>query len=58
MLFVNPLTEAYEITLESMRDNHSLSMTRKRAHSILLSYRCYSIPYITEMTQGLPTSLI
>ena len=49
MLFVNPLTETEEIMLKSMRDNYSLSMTRKRAYSILLSYKRYSIPYITEI---------
>lgn len=49
MLFVNSLTEAEEITLESMRENHPLPMTRKRAHRILLSNKCYFIPYISEI---------
>jgi hypothetical protein len=35
MLFVNPLTETEEITLEAMRNHHPLPITRKRAHSIL-----------------------
>lgn len=33
MLFVNPLNDAEKITLEAMRENHPLPMTRKRAHS-------------------------
>jgi len=49
MLFVNPLNEAEKITLEAMRDNHPLAITRKRAHSILLSHNGYHIPYITEI---------
>jgi transposase len=32
-----------------MRDNHPLAITRKRAHSILLSHNGYHIPYITEI---------
>ena len=38
MLFANSLTEASEMTLECLSENHPLPMTRKRAHSIL--YRC------------------
>lgn len=49
MLFVNSLAENEEITLKSMRENHPLPMTRKRAHSILLSNNGYSIPYISEI---------
>lgn len=49
MLFVNPLNEAEKLTLEAMRDNHPLAITRKRAHSILLSDNGYHIPYITEI---------
>jgi hypothetical protein len=50
MLFIkNPLNKTEEDTLVAMRDNHSLSMTRKRAHSILLSNQGYSVPYITEI---------
>ena len=49
MLFVKPLTEEEEMTLEAMRNNYPLSITRKRAHSILLSNKVYSISKITEI---------
>jgi len=49
MIFVNPLTEAEQITLEDMQNHHPLPITRKRAHSILLSNQGYSIPKITRI---------
>lgn len=39
MLFVDELSQAEETTLESMYNNHPLVMTRKRGHSILLSFK-------------------
>lgn len=50
MLFVDELSQAEEATLESMYNNHSLAMTRKRGHSILLSNKGYSISQIAEIT--------
>lgn len=49
MLFVKPLTEEEQTTLEDMHNHHPLPITRKRAHSILLSNKGYSIPIITEI---------
>jgi len=49
MLFVNPLTEAEQLTLEAMQNNYPLPITRKRAHSILLSNQGYSIPKIIRI---------
>ncbi len=49
MLFVNPLTEEEQMTLEAMQNHHPLPITRKRAHSILLSNQRYSISKITKI---------
>lgn len=52
MLFVNSLTEAEEMTLEAMRNHHPLPITRKRAHSILLSNKGYRVPEIVRIVEG------
>jgi len=57
MKFVNSLTDAEKITLESMYNNHPLPMTRKRAQSILLSNQSYSIPYISEIVSACRQSI-
>jgi transposase len=57
MLFVEELSQAEEVMLESMYNNHPLAMTRKRGHSILLSNKGYSIPQIAEITSVCRQSL-
>lgn len=57
MKFVNSLTDAEKITLESMYNNHPLPMTRKPAQSILLSNQSYSIPYISEIVSACRQSI-
>lgn len=49
MLFVKVLKEEEKNTLESMYKHHPLPISRKRAHSILLSNMGYSIQMISEI---------
>jgi len=49
MKFVKKLTEREQQALEQMRDKHRLAMTRKRAHSLLLSQEGYRLGKISEI---------
>ena len=49
MLYIKLLTLEEIITLEEMYKNHPLHLSRYRAHSLLLSYRGYSIPMICSI---------
>jgi len=48
MKFVKKLKELEQKTLEQMRDKHRLPMTRKRAHSLLLSTDGYCLSKISK----------
>ena len=49
MKFVKKLTELEQKTLEQMRESLRLSMTRKRAHSLLLSQEGYCLGKISDL---------
>ena len=46
MIYINQLTTEEIITLNEMHKNHPLHLSRKRAHSILLSHQGMSVPMI------------
>jgi len=46
MIYVNPLTTEEIITLNEMHKKHPLHLSRRRAHSILLSHQDTSVPMI------------
>ena len=46
MIYINKLTTEEIITLNEMHKNHPLHLSRKRAHSILLSHQGMSVPMI------------
>jgi transposase len=49
MLFIGQLAPEEVITLEEMHKNHPRHLTRKRAHSLLLSHQGYSVPMICSI---------
>jgi len=49
MKFIKALNLWEQETLEQMRDKHELSITRKRAHSILLSFEGYCLIQIAKI---------
>ena len=49
MKFVKKLTEREQKALEHMRDKHPKTMTRKRAHSLLLSQEGYCLGKISDI---------
>jgi hypothetical protein len=49
MKFVKKLTKREQQALEQMRDKHPKTMTRKRAHSLLLSSDGYRLVKISEI---------
>ncbi len=46
MIYINQLTTEEIITLNEMHKNHPLHLSRKRAHSLLLSHQGMSVPMI------------
>jgi transposase len=46
VIYINQLTTEEIITLNEMHKNHPLHLSRKRAHSILLSHQGMSVPMI------------
>ena len=49
MLYIKQLTSEEIITLEEMHKKHPSHLSRNRAHSLLLSYRGYSVPMICSI---------
>jgi hypothetical protein len=45
VIYANELTPEEAITLNEMHKNHPLHVSRKRAHSILLSHQDMSVPH-------------
>ena len=49
MLYIKQLSLEEVIALEEMHKNHPSHLSRNRAHSLLLSYRGYSVPMICSI---------
>jgi transposase len=49
VIYANELTPEEATTLNEMHKNHPLHMSRKRAHSILLSHQGMSVPLICSI---------
>lgn len=49
MIYIKKLTKEEVITLSEMHKHHPLHLTRKRAHSLLLSHKGISVPMICEV---------
>ncbi len=51
MKYVSPLSDVEIETLQQMHAHHPSRRARMRAHSLLLSHQCYTIPHIARIYQ-------